>query len=146
VPTSSGDRLGEPPTILIEAGVWHRSAVPHFLRSPVSSSSWPGATDVLAARPLSIIIVGQNITATTSNKRAEVTYSDATSILPEAREIQEHLRAQDDKLIAALQVALARSDVTGTRRRSPPGTREVTTSRDLGAPAGGDTTFVTCPR
>ena len=42
VPGSSGGRLGEPPTIAIEPGVWHRSAVEHFSRHPVSSSSWPG--------------------------------------------------------------------------------------------------------
>jgi hypothetical protein len=58
---------------------------------------------------LSIIIVGQNIAAAASDKRAEDTYKDAESILSEALEIQKHLQAQDKELIAALQAALGRA-------------------------------------
>ena len=47
---------------------------------------------------LSIIIVGQNIAATASDKRAESTYQDADATLHEAEEIQKHLLAQDTAL------------------------------------------------
>jgi len=57
---------------------------------------------------LSIIIVGQNIAAASSDKRSENTYKDAEAILSEAIEIQKHLQAQDDQLIAALKDALAK--------------------------------------
>ena len=61
---------------------------------------------------LPIIIVGQNIQATASDARSTATYKDATAILAEAKQIQEHLAAQDaatsallDK-IASLEAAL----------------------------------------
>ena len=57
---------------------------------------------------LSIIIVGQNIAAASSDKRSENTFKDAEAILSEAIEIQKHLKSQDDELIAALKDALAR--------------------------------------
>jgi hypothetical protein len=57
---------------------------------------------------LSIIIVGQNIAASASDKRSENTYKDAEAILSEAIEIQKHLSAQDQELIAALKDALAK--------------------------------------
>jgi len=44
---------------------------------------------------LPIIIVGQNIQAKTSDKRAEETYKDAEAVLHEAMQIQAHLTAQD---------------------------------------------------
>jgi hypothetical protein len=47
---------------------------------------------------LSIIIVGQNIAAAASDKRAEDTYQDADATLHEAGEIQKHLLAQDTSL------------------------------------------------
>jgi len=57
---------------------------------------------------LSIIIVGQNIAAASSDKRSENTYKDAEAILSEAIEIQKHLHIQDEELIAALKDALAK--------------------------------------
>ncbi|MGO9195542.1 MAG: hypothetical protein ACLQK4_00250 [Acidimicrobiales bacterium] len=57
---------------------------------------------------LSIIIVGQNIAAASSDSRAENTYKDAEAILSEAIEIQKHLQSQDEELIAALKDALAK--------------------------------------
>jgi hypothetical protein len=45
---------------------------------------------------LPIIIVGQNIQAAASDKRAEDTYKDAEAVLKEAEEIQKHLLAQDE--------------------------------------------------
>jgi hypothetical protein len=44
---------------------------------------------------LPIIIVGQNIQAAASDKRAEDTYKDAEAVLHEAVEIQKHLAIQD---------------------------------------------------
>jgi hypothetical protein len=57
---------------------------------------------------LSIIIVGQNIAAASSDKRSEDTFKDAEAILSEAIEIQKHLQSQDEALIAALRDALAK--------------------------------------
>ena len=54
---------------------------------------------------LSIIIVGQNVQAAASDKRAEDTYQDAEAVLHEALQIQEHLLTQDaelERLITAL--------------------------------------------
>ena len=54
---------------------------------------------------LSIIIVGQNVQAAASDKRAEDTYQDAEAVLHEALQIQEHLLTQDaelERLIVAL--------------------------------------------
>jgi len=44
---------------------------------------------------LPIIIVGQNVQAEASDKRAEATYLDADAVLHEALQIQAHLEAQD---------------------------------------------------
>jgi len=47
---------------------------------------------------LPVIIVGQNIQAAASDKRAEDTYKDAEAVLHEAIEIQKHLAAQDEAI------------------------------------------------
>jgi hypothetical protein len=47
---------------------------------------------------LPVIIVGQNLQAAESEKRAIATYKDATAILAEAKEIQRHLDVQDEAL------------------------------------------------
>ena len=47
---------------------------------------------------LPIIIVGQNIQAAASDKRAEETYKDAEAVLKEADAIQQHLLAQDQAI------------------------------------------------
>jgi len=54
---------------------------------------------------LSIIIVGQNVQSAAADKRAEATYEDADAVLHTALQIQDHLRAQDeriDKILAAV--------------------------------------------
>ena len=54
---------------------------------------------------LPIIIVGQNVQATAADARSQATYDDAAAILDEARQIQQHLTAQDNelsRLVAAL--------------------------------------------
>ena len=51
---------------------------------------------------LPIIIVGQNIQAKASDRRAEETYKDAEAVLHECMQIQEHLAAQDKLLQAQM--------------------------------------------
>jgi hypothetical protein len=52
---------------------------------------------------LPIIIVGQNIQAAASDRRAEDTYKDAEAVLHEADEIQKHLLAQDEAITQILE-------------------------------------------
>ena len=47
---------------------------------------------------LPVIIVGQNLQAKATDKRALQTYKDAEAVLAEAMKIQEHLAAQDEVL------------------------------------------------
>jgi len=47
---------------------------------------------------LSIIIVGQNVLAAASDKRAEATFEDADAVLHTALQIQDHLLAQDREI------------------------------------------------
>ena len=54
---------------------------------------------------LSIIIVGQNVLAAASDKRAEATFEDADAVLHTALQIQDHLAVQDaeiEKILARL--------------------------------------------
>jgi hypothetical protein len=51
---------------------------------------------------LSVIMVGQAIMSTASDKRAEMTYKDADATFHEAEQIQEHLAAQDTALNSLL--------------------------------------------
>lgn len=62
--------------------------------SPVILVSWISQT-FLQLVLLSIIIVGQNVLAAASDKRAQNTYNDAEAVLVQAEEIQQHLLAQD---------------------------------------------------
>ena len=52
---------------------------------------------------LPIIIVGQNIQGVAADKRAEATYDDAAAMLEEAKQIQAHLAAQDEKIVEILE-------------------------------------------
>src|ERR1700681_4570613 len=76
-------------------------SLPSALRSgsAVVLVSWISQT-FLQLVLLSIIIVGQNVLAAASDKRAEATYNDADAVLHEAVKIQEHLAAQDKVLNA----------------------------------------------
>ncbi len=47
---------------------------------------------------LPIIIVGQNVQAAAADGRSEATYQDAVAVLEEAKQIQQHLAAQDAEL------------------------------------------------
>lgn len=51
---------------------------------------------------LSVIVVGQNILARASDKRALMTYQDAEATFHEAEQIQAHLRLQDEAMNALL--------------------------------------------
>ena len=77
--------------------------------NPVLIVSWISQT-FLQLVLLSIIIVGQNVLAAASDKRAEATYEDADAVLHTALQIQDHLLAQDlelEKLVASLPPAKA---------------------------------------
>jgi hypothetical protein len=66
-------------------------------RNAVLIVSWISQT-FLQLVLLSIIIVGQNVLAAASDKRAEATYEDADAVLHTALQIQDHLAAQDEEL------------------------------------------------
>src|SRR5712692_6584573 len=65
--------------------------------NPVVIVSWISQT-FLQLVLLSIIIVGQNVLAAASDKRAEATYEDADAVLHTALQIQDHLIAQDREI------------------------------------------------
>ena len=72
--------------------------------NPVVIVSWISQT-FLQLVLLSIIIVGQNVLAAASDKRAEATYEDADAVLHTSLQIQEHLAAQDaeiEKILACV--------------------------------------------
>jgi hypothetical protein len=53
------------------------------------------SSDFIQLTLLSVIMVGQNIAAKASDKRAEQTYLDAEAILAEVKAIQDHLKERD---------------------------------------------------
>jgi hypothetical protein len=65
--------------------------------NPVVLVSWVSQT-FLQLVLLSIIIVGQNVQATASDKRAQATYEDADAVLHTSLQIQAHLAAQDAEI------------------------------------------------
>jgi hypothetical protein len=91
-------------------------ALPSALKSgdPLQLVQWISQTFIQLVL-LSVIIVGQNITARASDKRAEMTYKDAEATFHEAQQIQAHLKAQDEALnvlldkIAMLEAGSAQS-------------------------------------
>jgi hypothetical protein len=85
-------------------GVLALVSLPAAIRSgdPVVIVSWVSQT-FLQLVLLSIIIVGQNVQAAASDKRAEATYQDADAVLQTALQIQEHLGAQDAVLERLMQ-------------------------------------------
>ncbi len=77
--------------------------------NPVTLVSWISQT-FLQLVLLSIIIVGQNVLAAASDKRAQATYEDADAVLHTALQIQAHLAAQDaeiEKILKSLKPASA---------------------------------------
>ncbi len=83
-------------------------ALPSAIKSgdPLQLVQWISQTFIQLVL-LSVIIVGQNISARASDKRAEMTYNDAEATLHEAEQIQAHLKAQDDALNQMLDRLLA---------------------------------------
>jgi hypothetical protein len=65
--------------------------------SAVTLVSWVSQT-FLQLVLLSIIIVGQNVLAAASDKRAEATYEDGDAVLHTSLDIQRHLEAQDGQI------------------------------------------------
>ena len=73
-------------------------SLPAALRGGVATSITWLAQTFLQLVLLSIIIVGQNIQAASSDERAEATYQDANAVLHTALAIQEHMAAQDAEI------------------------------------------------
>ena len=61
---------------------------------------------------LPVIIVGQNLQANASDKRAAQTYEDAEAVLHEATQIQQHLLAQDAVLAQLIGAVCPDGDVS----------------------------------
>jgi hypothetical protein len=84
------------PSVLKQAGYYHG---PDFGSGTVIVVAWIAQT-FLQLVLLSIIMVGQAVQASASDKRAADTYRDAEAVLHEALQIQEHLNAQDEEIVA----------------------------------------------
>lgn len=70
-------------------------------RSLIVIISWIAQT-FLQLVLLPIIIVGQNIQGAASDKRAQATYDDAEALMHDNRQLQAHMLAQDDAIVAIL--------------------------------------------
>jgi hypothetical protein len=95
-------------------------ALPSAIKSgdPLQLVQWISQTFIQLVL-LSVIIVGQNISARASDKRAEMTYSDAEATLHDAEQIQAHLKVQDEALNGLLDKMLAlESKVAGESPRA----------------------------
>jgi hypothetical protein len=64
---------------------------------------------------LPIIIVGQNVQAAAADDRSLATYNDASAVLEEAKQIQLHLKVQDDAIQQIL-ATLSAARTTQTER------------------------------
>jgi hypothetical protein len=81
-------------------------SMPEAVRGGTATTiSWIAQT-FLQLVLLSIIIVGQKVSAEASDERALNTYNDAEAVLHEAIQIQEHLAAQDALLARLLESPL----------------------------------------
>lgn len=77
--------------------------LPDALRSGLLTTiQWLSQTFIQLVM-LSVIMVGQNILGEASDRRAELTYKDADATFHEARQIQEHLQAQDTAISQILE-------------------------------------------
>jgi hypothetical protein len=90
-------------------------SLPAAIRSgdPVVLVSWVSQT-FLQLVLLSIIIVGQNILAAASDKRAEATFEDTAAVLHTTLDVQKHLEAQDAVLERLLQELLELKGAPGS--------------------------------
>jgi hypothetical protein len=74
------------------------------------------SSDLLQLTLLSVIIVGQNLQAAASDKRAEQTYLDGEASLQGLGQQAQHLAAQDDKILAILAAIEANTALTEQAR------------------------------
>jgi hypothetical protein len=74
-------------------------ALPEAAKSPLTLIQWISQTFIQLVM-LSVIMVGQNLLSAASDKRAEDTWKDADATFHTARQIQDHLSAQDAQLAA----------------------------------------------
>ncbi|HEX6507164.1 MAG TPA: hypothetical protein VF221_05975 [Chloroflexota bacterium] len=79
---------------------------------------------------LSVIIVGQNIQAAASDKRAEQTYEDGEAVLHEALQIQAHLTEQDAALAKLIHEVNLRYGASATEPAAPTESEPESTSDD----------------
>jgi hypothetical protein len=92
-------------------------ALPSALKlGPLAIVQWVSQTFIQLVL-LSIIMVGQNLLAKASDRRAEMTYKDADATFHEAEQIQAHLRAQDDALNTMLDKLLKLEAAVGHEAR-----------------------------
>ena len=68
-----------------------------YVHTPLQWIQWISQTFIQLVM-LSVIMVGQGVQASASDKRAEQTYNDAEAVLHECLEIQRHLAEQDKVL------------------------------------------------
>jgi hypothetical protein len=73
---------------------------------------------------LPIIIVGQNVQAVAADARSLATYNDASAVLDEARQIQAHLKVQDDAIQQILATLSASKASKPTAMPTEPGQSE----------------------
>jgi hypothetical protein len=113
------------PAVLSGLGGPFTGVFPSFMvkASLIALIAWIAQT-FLQLVLLPIIIVGQNVQAEASDKRAEATYLDADAVLHEALQIQAHLEAQDAAIERILNMVggAAAPSATGTAAApvSPP--------------------------
>ena len=70
---------------------------------------------------LPIIIVGQNVQAAAADARSLATYNDASAVLDEAKQIQAHLKVQDDAIQQILATLSASKASKPTEMPTDPG-------------------------
>jgi hypothetical protein len=78
--------------------LWALYGLPNAIKSGPSGLVLWGSSEFAQLVLLPIIIVGQNLQAKASDKRAEQTFLDAEAVLHEAAQIQAHLAAQDAEI------------------------------------------------
>ena len=105
------------------SSLWSHSPRPSRPGDPLALVQWISQT-FLQLVLLSVTIVGQNITAKASDKRAELTYRDAEATFYEAQQIQDHLQVQDEELNTLLDKLLkleaARTQASAEAERATP--------------------------
>jgi hypothetical protein len=77
-------------------------ALPESTKNALTFIQWVSQTFIQLVM-LSVIMVGQNILGKAADKRAELTYRDAEATFHEARQIQIHLKEQDNALNTMLE-------------------------------------------